>query len=126
MLQRHLSFPLVTNQIEISLGRIEPLFNGDIDTLMEFNASPMAWSPLAGGKALGVDERALFNKAAKYNASYSQLALAWLMKHPASIFPIIGTTQPDRIKEAARAIDVELDRQDWFEMLKWMMGKEVP
>jgi predicted oxidoreductase len=48
------------------------------------------------------------------------------MKHPSSIFPIIGTTQPDRIKESARAIDVDLDRQDWFEMLKWMMGKEVP
>ncbi len=126
MLQHHLPFPLVTNQIEISLARIEPLFNGDLDTLMEFNASPMAWSPLGGGKPLGVDERALFNKAAKYNASYSQLALAWLMKHPSGIFPIIGTTQPERITEAARSIDVNLDRQDWFEMLKWMMGKEMP
>ena len=126
MLQQHLPFPLVTNQIEISLARIEPLFNGDLDTLMEFNASPMAWSPLGGGKPLGVDERALFNKAAKYNASYSQLSLAWLMKHPSVIFPIIGTTQPERITEAARSIDVNLDRQDWFEMLKWMMGKEMP
>ena len=125
MLQHYLPFPLVTNQIEISLSRIDPLFNGDLDTLIEFNASPMGWSPLGGGKQIGVDERALFNKAAKYNASYSQLSLAWLMKHPATIFPIIGTTKPERITEAARSLDIKLDRQDWFEMLKWVMGKEV-
>jgi predicted oxidoreductase len=126
MLQHYLPFPLVTNQIEISLARTESLFNGDLDTLMEFNASPMAWSPLGGGKPLGVDERTLLNKAARYNASYSQLSLAWLMKHPSTIFPIIGTTKPDRIAESARAVDINLDRQDWFEMLKWVMGKEMP
>jgi predicted oxidoreductase len=126
MLQRHLPFPLVTNQIEISLSRTDSLFNGDLDTLMEFNAAPMAWSPLGGGNPIGVDERSLFNKAAKYNASYSQLSLAWLMKHPSMIFPIIGTTKPERIVESARSVDVELDRQDWFEMLKWVMGKEMP
>ncbi len=126
MLQHHLPYPLVTNQIEISLSKIDSLFNGDLDLLMEFNASAMAWSPLGGGKTLEVDEREVFNKAAKYNASYSQLSLAWLMKHPSKIFPIIGTTQPERITEAARSTDINLDRQDWFEMLKWVMGKEVP
>lgn len=45
--------PLVTNQIEISLARVEPLFNGDVDLLMEQQASPMAWSPLAGGNLTG-------------------------------------------------------------------------
>lgn len=124
MLQKHLPMPLVTNQIEISLSRIDPLFNGDLDFLMRESVSPMAWSPLGGGK-LEMDDRNLFNKAAKYNASYSQLCLAWLLKHPAKIFPVIGTTQPDRIKECAKAVDVELDRQDWFDMLKWVMGKEV-
>jgi predicted oxidoreductase len=48
------------------------------------------------------------------------------MKHPAFIFPIIGTTKPERIKEAAWSTRVNLDRQDWFEMLKWVMGKEMP
>lgn len=126
VLQRYLDFPLVTNQIEISLSRIDPFFNGDLDTLMEFKASPMAWSPLAGGKTLSVEEREIFNKASKYNASYSQLALAWLMKHPSNIFPIIGTTQPERIAEASRSNEITIDLQDWFEMLKWVMGKEMP
>ena len=125
MLQHYLPFPLVTNQIEISLSRIDPLFNGDIDLLMEHNASAMAWSPLGGGK-LTFDDHQWFSKATQYNASYTQLALAWLLKHPSFIFPIIGTTKPERITEAAKAITIQLDRQDWFEMLKWVTGVDVP
>ena len=126
MLQHHLPFPLVTNQIEISLAHVDSFFNGDLDTLMEFNTSPMAWSPLGGGKPMSVDERALFNKAAKYNASYSQLWLAWLLKHPSFIFPILGTTKPERLIEGAKSISVNLDRQDWFDILKWSTGQDVP
>jgi predicted oxidoreductase len=124
MLQHYLSFPLVTNQIEISLSRIEPIFNGDLDVLMEHKASAMAWSPLGGGKLVDA-EREVFGKASKYNASFSQLSLAWLLKHPSHIFPVIGTTKPERITEAAKSIDIDLDRQDWFEMLQWVTGKEV-
>jgi predicted oxidoreductase len=124
LLQHFLPFPLVTNQIEISLSRIDPLFNGDLDLLMKHGASAMAWSPLGGGK-LQMEDRDWFGKASKYNATYSQLALAWLLKHPSNIFPILGTTKPERITEAAKAVDIDLDRQDWFEMLKWAMGKEV-
>src|ERR1041385_2092502 len=79
MLQKHLSFPLVTNQIEISLSRIDPLFNGDLDLMLELAVSPMAWSPLAGGKLMA-GEREVFGVASKYDASYSQLALAWQLK----------------------------------------------
>jgi predicted oxidoreductase len=124
MLQEHLPFPLVTNQIEISLSRMDPLFNGDLDLMLELGVSPMAWSPLAGGKLMA-GEREVFSVATKYSASYSQLALAWLLKHPSDIFPVIGTTQPDRIIEGAKAIDVNLNREDWFEMLKWVSGKDV-
>jgi predicted oxidoreductase len=126
MLQRHLPMPLVTNQIEVSLAKVEPLFNGDLDLMVELGASPMAWSPLGGGK-LKFDDRDWFVKASKYNATYSQLALAWLLKHPSNMFPIIGTTKPERIKESAKAIDIHIDKQDWFEMLKWAMGgREMP
>ncbi len=123
-LQKHLPFPLVTNQIEISLSRIDPFFNGDLDLMLELGVSPMAWSPLAGGKLIA-GEREVFGVATKYDASYSQLALAWLLKHPSYIFPIVGTTQPDRIIEAAKSTNINLDRQDWFEMLKWVSGKDV-
>lgn len=124
MLQSFLSFPLITNQIEISLSRVDSLFNGDLDLLMQHKTSAMAWSPLGGGKLMA-NERELFSKASKYNASYSQLSLAWLLKHPSAIFPVIGTTKPERITEAAKSMEIKLDRQDWFEMLQWATGSEV-
>ena len=124
MLQSFLSFPLITNQIEISLSRVDSLFNGDLDLLMQHKTSAMAWSPLGGGKLMA-NERELFSKASKYNASYSQLSLAWLLRHPSTIFPVIGTTKPDRITEAAKSMEIKLDRQDWFEMLQWATGSEV-
>lgn len=124
MLQSYLSFPLITNQIEISLSRVDSLFNGDLDLLMQHRTSAMAWSPLGGGKLMA-NEREMFSKASKYNASYSQLSLAWLLKHPSTIFPVIGTTKPERIAEAAKSMEIKLDRQDWFEMLQWATGSEV-
>jgi predicted oxidoreductase len=125
MLQSYLPFPLITNQIELSLTAYQPLFDGTIDTLQKHKVAPMAWSPLGGGKLMSSSD--LFaKKKEKYNCSESQLALAWLLKHPSGIFPVIGTTQPERILESAKAIDIKLDRQDWFEMLKAVTRTDVP
>lgn len=124
MLQSHLPFPLVTNQVELSLNKLDSLFNGVVDVLIKHKASPMAWSPLGGGNLFS-SNNSLWNKKEKYSASETQLSLAWLLKHPAGILPVIGTTQPDRILESAKAVDVALDRQDWFEMLSAVTGKDV-
>ena len=126
MLQHFLTFPLATNQLEISVLYNTPLFDGSLDVLMKHQVSPMAWSPLGGGKLINSGQKELFSKASKYNATEAQLSLAWLLKHPASIFPVIGTTQPERIAECAKATDIDLDLQDWFEMLKVAQGKEMP
>jgi predicted oxidoreductase len=126
MLQSYLPFPLVTNQIEVSVTHNAPLFDGTLDVLMKHRVSPMGWSPLGGGKLMDGDKKDLFNKASNYNATDSQLSLAWLLKHPSSIFPVIGTTKPERIVESSKAIDIKLDLQDWFEMLKIAQGKEMP
>ena len=56
MLQSYLSFPLVTNQIELSLFRNEPFFNGDTDVMMKHRIRPLGWSPSGGGKSFE-DER---------------------------------------------------------------------
>jgi predicted oxidoreductase len=125
MLQSYLSFPLVTNQVEISLACTKPLFDGTLDVLMKHRVSPMAWSPLGGGNLMTGDG-AMFQKAGKYNATHSQLSLAWLLKHPSRIFPVVGTTKVERLSDAVGALDVELDRQDWFEMLKIATGQEMP
>jgi predicted oxidoreductase len=132
MLQSYLPFPLVTNQIELSLFYPQPLFDGSVDNLMRHKASPMAWSPLGGGKFFGKEdpsgkklEEGLKKLAFKYEATESQLLLAWLLKHPSQLFPIIGTTKPERIAESAKALNITIDRQDWFQMLEWATGKEV-
>jgi predicted oxidoreductase len=132
MLQSYLPFPLVTNQIEISLFLPAPLFDGSLDNLMKHRASAMAWSPLGGGKFIAGENESsrrvldgLLQYSQRYQASPSQLLLAWLLKHPSSLFPVIGTTKPERIAESAKSLDFVLDRQDWFEMLKWVTGKDV-
>lgn len=124
MLQAYLPFPLVTNQIEVSLSKLDCLFDGTIDTLLTHQTAPMAWSPLGGGKLVS-SSNSLWSKKEKYNASESQLSLAWLMRHPSKMFPVIGTTQPERIIESAKAVDIKMDRQDWFEMLKAAAGRDV-
>jgi predicted oxidoreductase len=126
MLQSYLPFPLVTNQLEISLTYHVPLFDGSLDALMKHRVAPMAWSPLGGGKLIKEGSQEMFNKMSKYGATQTQLSLAWLLRHPSNIFPVIGTTKPERITEAAKAVDIKLDIQDWFEMLLVVQGKEMP
>lgn len=124
MLQSYLSFPLVTNQVELSLSKLDPLYDGTFDSLMKLRTSPMAWSPLGGGKLMDANSP-LWSKKSKYNATQTQLSLAWLLAHPAKIFPIIGTTQSERIVESSKAIDLKLEREDWFEILKVATGRDV-
>jgi len=126
LLQSYLAYPLVTNQIEISITCHAPLFDGSLDMLMRQRVSPMAWSPLGGGRLMQGDFNNVFVKESTYAATDNQMALAWLLKHPSAIFPVIGTTKPERITESAKAIDIKLDVQDWFEMLKTVQGKEMP
>ena len=93
---------------------------------MKHRTSPMAWSPLGGGHLMQDQFREVFAVAPNYGATESQLALAWLLRHPSCVFPVVGTTRPDRIRECAKAVEIELDLQDWFEMLKAAMGREMP
>jgi predicted oxidoreductase len=126
MLQSYLSFPLVTNQVELSVNYHTPLFDGTLDVLMKHRVGVMAWSPLGGGTLIKDGSQELFNKASKYGVTPTQLSLGWLLRHPGNIFPVVGTTKPERITEAAKAISVKLDVQDWFEMLMVVQGKEMP
>jgi predicted oxidoreductase len=125
MLQSVLSFPLITNQLELSLSKHDAFFDGTIDAMMKHKVSPMAWSPLGGGNLMKANP-ALWAKKEKYRATETQLSLGWLLRHPSDIFPVIGTTQPERIKESAAAATIAMDRQDWFEMLRVVRGMDVP
>jgi predicted oxidoreductase len=127
MLQSYLPFPIVTNQIELSLFKNQSLFDGTVDTLMKHRISPMAWSPLGGGKHFEDEQikNTLQNLSELSQCTPTQLLLAWLLKHPSTIFPIIGTTKSERIEEGAKSLDVNLERQHWFDMLKCVEGRDV-
>ncbi|MDC8005288.1 aldo/keto reductase [Aureisphaera galaxeae] len=122
---------IYANQIEFSLTSHQAMFDGTLD-FMQLNAiTPMCWSPL--GKLFREDDdqtqriHALLDALTeKYNASKDQLLLAWILKHPAGIHPVVGTTSKDRISLAAEAAKIDLSRVDWFKMLVASQGHKVP
>ena len=134
LIQSRLDFPLVTNQIEFSVLHLPPLYDGTLDQCQQLRVPPMAWSPLAGGKLFtNTDERSTKTGVALQKvgeelggASVEQVALAWIMRHPANAMPVLGTGRPERIREAARAASLQLSRDQWFEILAASAGQEVP
>ncbi|MGV3531928.1 MAG: aldo/keto reductase, partial [Chthoniobacteraceae bacterium] len=64
--------------------------------------------------------------AADRGVSRSVIALAWLLRHPAKIIPIVGSVNPDRIVDAAAAVDVELSREEWYTLLEASRGARLP
>ncbi len=132
MLQRACPMPLVVNQVEIHLARLDCLEDGTLDQCLERGITPVSWSPLAGG-LLGdggspapEDPRAdglrgllavLDAIAARHGVSRTVISLAWLLRHPAGIVPLVGSIEPERIRDAVRADTLELSREDWYTIL---------
>ncbi len=149
-LRRYLQAPIVSNQIEISLLRLDPIYegaaggNGDgvLDQCLELGITPLAYSPVGRGWLTGqrevpadhhqhaVIERILTvmkELAPAYGgASPAQFAVSWLLKHPAGIIPLVGSTNVMHIKEAAAAVNVQLTRQDWYKLWVAARGTNVP
>lgn len=125
--------PLVTNQVEHSLLHLDPLFDGTFDNCQRRRVRPMLWSPLGGG-GLFTDSgptavrvrTELGRLAGELGVTPATLALAWLLREPAGSVPVVGTSRPAAIAEAAVACEVQLDRQVWFELLRAAVGQDVP
>ena len=64
--------------------------------------------------------------AQKYNTSETSILLAWIFRIPAYISPVIGTTNPTRIRESVQALYVELSREDWYNLWLTAQGKLLP
>lgn len=123
--------PVEVNQIEFSLTQNKALFDGTLDQMMVKKMTPMAWSPL--GEVFKNDteqtrriHKCLGSLLEKYSATEDQLILAWILKHPANIHPVVGTTDQIRIKEANKALQINLELEDWFSILVASQGHKVP
>lgn len=140
-LQSALPFRLVVNQIEISLACLAPLEDGTLDQCLAERITPLAWSPLGGGllgggahkllpaqESYGVERinMALDDLARELGCTRAVVALAWLLKHPAGIVPIVGSTDPARIREAAWTPNIELSRDQWYRLLSAARKEPLP
>jgi len=132
-LNQFLDNKLVSTQPEISPLRITCFENGELDQAMMLGLTPLAWSPLGGGrlanpqserdKAVAVE---LDRVAGAQGVSRTVAAYSWLMAHPAGIIPIVGSQQPGRIAEATEAYKVRWSRQDWYAVLVAARGERLP
>lgn len=124
-------FPqLVTNQVEVSLTETKAFYDGTIDQMMMKKLQPMAWSVMGTYFSEDSEKTAriksvLDDFTTKYNADEAQLLLAFLLKHPAKILPIIGTSKAENIKSLKNSLKINLELEDWFKMLEASSGKKV-
>lgn len=132
-LQQYLDFPLVTNQVEISVAALQEFENGVIDQCLEKKLPPMAWSPLAGGAIFTAEthrfltiKNVLHKIAKQLDTSVDRVMYAWLLVHPSNILPIVGSGKIERVKSAVDAMEVKLSRQQWFEIWVASKGANVP
>ena len=133
--------PLVVHQIEISLAMLDAFTDGTLDQCLIERITPMAWSPLAAG-LLGAGAKRLLPAQENYRpekfltsldavakdrgVSRTTVALSWLLNHPSQILPVIGSTNPQRIREAATALDLHLSREEWYRLLIAARGEPLP
>ena len=122
--------PLVTNQIEISVNEISSFENGILDQLMSKGLRPTAWSVMGSYFSDQSDENIRIKKVIvelcdKYNAEENQILLAFILKHPSKIIPVIGTSKAETIITLSQTLQIDLDLEDWFRILESIRGKEV-
>jgi predicted oxidoreductase len=132
-LNHFLGHTLATTQPEISPLRITCFENGELDQAMMLGLTPLAWSPLGGGRLAAPETPRELAVAAALDAfaqplgiSRTVAAYSWLMAHPAGIIPIIGSQNPARIAEGAQALTVQWTRTQWYAVFVAARGEPLP
>jgi predicted oxidoreductase len=141
LLQSAWAQPLVMNQIEISLCQRGAFSDGTLDQCQTKKIVPLAWSPLGGGLlADGASEildhqrsyrvadliATLDEIARAHGTTRDVIAIAWLLRHPSGIVPIVGSTRPERIRAATKATDIVLTREEWYRLLTAARNEPLP
>ena len=108
---------------------------GTLEHCMMNKIQLQAWGSLAQGKYTGAntenqEDRAtadLVSKlASEYQTTPEAIVLSWLMRHPANIAPVLGSTNVNRIKASQKAVDVHLSREHWYQLFEVARGQEMP
>lgn len=126
--------PLTTNQVELSLLHLDPLYDGTLDQSIQHGITPMVWSPFGGGEIFSDSadprikriQKTAKELAAAHGVGMDQILLSWVFKHPAGIVPVVGSSKITRIKSALEAKDIQLSHEEWYMLLEASSGNEVP
>lgn len=143
LLQKYVKQPIVANQLQLSITNATMISSGfnvnmeneaavnrdggilDFCRLHDITIQP--WSPFQYGFFEGVfldnDKFPELNQkineiAEKYNVSNTTIAIAWLLRHPAKMQPVIGTMNETRLKDCIKASEIQLTREEWYEIFR--------
>ncbi|MFS4492579.1 aldo/keto reductase [Maribacter sp. 2308TA10-17] len=125
------AIPVSGNQVEFSLTANEVMYDGSLDDCLIKERMAMSWSPLGSYFREDNSQTKRISKSiepllTKYNATADQLLLAWILKHPSGVFPVVGTASKERLKASMEATQIDLELEDWFLLLEASKGHEVP
>ncbi len=150
LLKKFVKQPIVANQLQLSITNATMISQGlhvnmlddtavnrdgsvlDFCRLNDITIQP--WSPFQFGFFQGVfldnDAFPKLNKkvneiAAKYGVTNTTIAIAWLLRHPAKMQPVTGTMNAERLKDCAKAADVRLTKEEWYEIY-FAAGNDLP
>lgn len=124
--------PIDYNQLEFSIINLKQLYNGSLDNCIQHNITPMGWAPLGGG-ILTDDAHPRFRSIEQvtkqlgeiYNCGPNEILLAFILKHPSKVIPVLGTTKIERYLSAQKANKITLTDEHWFMLLEASVGEEV-
>jgi len=134
-LRTHLPFAIATNQPAFSAANLDPLRDGTLDRCMRDGVTPIAWSPLAGGRlatgspgdGIRPELAAVIGElAAREGVDRAAIAYAFVLCHPARPVAVIGTQNPMRIVAAGDALRVTLTRSDLYSIIEASEGTPLP
>jgi predicted oxidoreductase len=127
------SVRLVTNQVEFSPLRLDPLSDGTFDQLQSLGTSPMIWSALGGGSLFGSTNEtttriraAVDTLAGSLGVSATTVVYAWILRLPSKPFVLTGSQRLSVLDEAIAATALKLTTQQWFTIYEACLGHEVP
>jgi predicted oxidoreductase len=152
LLRKYLNQPIVANQVEFNLIHTQMLDEGIVfnqensritrnEGVMEYcrlhNITLQAWGPLATGRLTGkprTDDGAHVQKtadlvrqmASEKGVRPEAILIAWILRHPAHIQPLPGTTNPDRLLASCEAEHVSLTREEWYGLFLAGRGEALP
>lgn len=122
--------PVEGNQVEFSLTTNGVMNDGTLDDCSINRRFAMSWSPLGcyfkeDSPQTNRLKPVLDKLCEKYMATEDQLLLSWVLKHPATVYPVVGTTNFDRLGLAMKAVEIEMELEDWFILLEASNGHQV-